>query len=374
MQKFDKTVLIFEPQISGHHLEYIHHIYTGATKCPETIFIIAVPERFTSVKDKFSWIESENIQIELLNNETLNNKLNIIRQLIRLYNKFKPQEVFFITLMWLMPFLALFIFTPVKLSGIIYNIYLYGWKNSSIFSKAKNALLYSLFTYCRCFKHIFILNDNSAVAVLNKVWHTNKYIYLPDPFVPIDCDQVRNLRSELNINDKKIVYLHFGAMSERKGTLDIFNMVENTPSEQLSNYCLIFAGKIGNDIKQQFYAYYEKWKNKIQIIIEDDFVDYERIGSYLITCDAVLLPYKYVNLSSGVIGYCAQFNKPAIATNKGLIGKLIRKNQLGLGINNYSSLSLKFSIINGSRYCQKRSEELFTSTIVIADNNYASHK
>ena len=365
MRKHEKIVLIFEPQISGHHLEYIHHIHTGATKCPKTKFIFAVPERFTSVKDKFSWIEADNITIELLDNNALNNKLKIIRLLFRLYKKFKPQEVFFITLMWLMPFLALFSFAKVKLSGIIYNIYLYNWKTSSILGKAKNALLYSLFTYCRCFKHIFILNDNSAVAVLNKVWHTNKYIYLPDPFVPIDCDQVRNLRSELNINDKKIVYLHFGAMSERKGTLDIFNMVENTPSNELDKYCIIFAGKVGNDIKQQFYAYYEKWKNKIQIIIEDDFVDYERIGSYLITCDAVLLPYKYVNVSSGVIGYCAQFNKPAIATNKGLIGKLVRKNKLGRVINCFKSLSYAPIKINDNYYCNERTSVRFYTTITM---------
>lgn len=363
MRKHEKTVLIFEPQISGHHLEYIHHIHTGATKCPKTKFIFAVPERFTSVKDKFSWIEADNITIELLDNNALNNKLKIIRLLFRLYKKFKPQEVFFITLMWLMPFLALFSFAKVKLSGIIYNIYLYNWKTSSILGKAKNSLIYSLFTYCRCFKHIFILNDNSAAAVLNKVWHTDKYIYLPDPFVPIDRNKTTDLRESLNISKQKIVYLHFGAMSERKGSLDIFNMIENTPSNELDKYCIIFAGKVGTDIKEHFYNKYHTLKDKIQIIVEDDFVDYERIGSYLVTCDAVLLPYRYVNLSSGVIGYCAQFKKPAIAPNKGLIGKLVQKNQLGIVVNSFNTLKLNFCKPIGINYCSDRSVDKFFNTI-----------
>lgn len=364
MQESNKTTLIFEPTLSGHHLEYIHHIYTGAAKSPETKFIFAVPKTFVSVKDKFIWNETQNINFHLIDDNLLNTKLSTIRLLFGLYRKYKPSEIFFITIMWFMPFLALFAFTSAKLSGIIYNIYLYDWKTSSFASKAKNAFLYALFTHCPCFKHIFILNDHSATAVLNKVWHTNKYVYLPDPFVPIDSDRVRDLRSELNINDEKIVYLHFGAMSGRKGTLDIFRMIENTPENDLKNYCVIFAGKVGNDINQQFYTNYNRWKDKIQIIVEDAFVDYERIGSMLITCDAVLLPYKYVNLSSGVIGYCAQFGKPAIATSKGLIGKLVRKNKLGITIDDFNTLNGFDFTPHTNRYCIERTVDKFAQTII----------
>lgn len=359
----DKTILIFEPQITGHHLEYVHHLYIGATKYPDRNYVFALPEKYLSVKDKFDWPVAENISFELMNDDRLNSKRIVIKQLFCLYRKYNPTEIFFITIMWLMPFLALFSFAKVKLSGIIYNIYLYNWKTSSILGKAKNVFLYSLFTFCRCFNRIFILNDKSAAIVLNKVWRTNKYIYLPDPFVPIDCKNVRNLRQELDINREITVYLHFGAMSERKGTLDIFNMIENTPTNELDKYCIIFAGKVGGDIKEEFYSRYELLRDKIQIILEDDFVDYERIGSYLVTCDAVLLPYKYVNVSSGVIGYCAQYNKPAIAPNKGLIGKLVRKNQLGIVVNSFNTLKLNFCKPIGINYCFDRSVDKFFNTI-----------
>lgn len=356
--------MIFEPTLTGHHLEYLHHLHTGAAKHHQRNFVFAVPKSFDSVKDKFSWQEAQNIEFHFIDDVLLGSKLSTIRQLIRAYRTHHPAEIFFITIMCFMPILMLFSLTSVKLSGIIYNIYLYGWKTSSFASKAKNAILYALFTHCRCFKHIFILNDRSATAVLNKVWHTCKYVYLPDPFVPIASDNITNLRTQLGIDNGKKVFLHFGAMSARKGTLDVFRMIENTSTADLQNYCVIFAGKVGNDINQQFYTNYNRWKDKIQIIVEDAFVDYERIGSMLITCDAVLLPYKYVNLSSGVIGYCAQFGKPAIATSKGLIGKLVRKNKLGITIDDFNTLNGFDFTPHTNRYCIERTVDKFAQTII----------
>lgn len=366
MSKSKNTRLIFEPKISGHHLEYIHHIYIGASQNVDENYIFVLPKAFINVRDKFEWPKANNIEFRFFDNASLNSKRKILSSLFRFYKSILPQEIIFIELMWFMPILVLFSFTNVKISGIIYNIYLYGWKSFNLVQKTKNAILYWLFSHCSCFKNIFILNDNSAAQALNKIWKTNRFKYLPDPFVPIDSNKTTNLRESLNISEQKIVYLHFGAMSERKGTLDIFKMIENTPSCNLEKYCIIFAGKVGDDIKEQFYNKYHSFKDKIQIIPEDDFVDYERIGSYLITCDAVLLPYHYVNVSSGVIGYCAQFGKPAIATNKGLIGKLVRKNRIGKLVNTFITLENIDCTPISSNYCITHTYQSFFDTLLNA--------
>lgn len=366
MSKYKNTRLIFEPKISGHHLEYIHHIYIGATARDDENFVFVLPEAFHKVKDKFEWPEAKNIKFCFIENASLSSKRRILQSLFRYYRSILPLEIIFIELMWFMPLLVLFSFSDVKISGIIYNIYLYGWKSFNLAQKTKNAVLYWLLSHCGCFKNIFILNDNSAAQALNRIWKTNRFKYLPDPFVPIDSNKTTDLRESLNINKEKIVYLHFGAMSERKGTLDIFKMIENTPSCNLEKYCIIFAGKVGDDIKEQFYNKYHSLKDKIQIIVEDDFVDYERIGSYLITCDAVLLPYHYVNVSSGVIGYCAQFGKPAIATNKGLIGKLVRKNRIGKLVNTFITLENIDCTPISSNYCITHTYQSFFDTLLNA--------
>ena len=355
--------LIFEPNLNGHHLEYLHHIYSRASVEHENQFIFAVPESFHNLRDKFDWNKAENIYFIYLSENKLQNKLKTNIELLKIILKHQPENTFLISLIWYMPFIVFLLFLGTKISGIIYNIYLYEWKYSNWKTKVKNTILYTLLSKCPNISNLFILNDSSSVCVLNKIWKTRRFKYLPDPFVSINTNKSHFLRRELGIGNNKTIFLHFGAMSARKGTLQIFNMIENTNVHTLENICVIFAGKVGKDIKEQFYNKYNLLKDKVKIIIDDEFIDYERIGSYLLTCDYVLLPYTYTSLSSGVIGYCAQFNKPAIGPNRGLLGKLIRKNRLGLVLDRFESFDNLHCQYKENEYCKKRSVDVFTNII-----------
>lgn len=356
--------LIFEPNLKGHHLEYLHHLYVGACKNQDCCYVFAVPHQFNDVKNKFLWKPALNIDFFYLRDDKLSYKKDVLIQLYKCIKKIKPKVTILVSIMWFMPYLILFSSMGTKFHGIIYNIYLYDWKNATIMQKVKNYFLYTLYSKFSCFQKLYILNDNGAAHVLNKVWNTNRFHYLPDPFLPINSDKSYDLHQELNIDKNKKVFLHFGAMSMRKGTLDIFSMIENTNPEILGNYCLIFAGKVEDDIREKFYEMYHALKAKIQIIIEDDFVDYERLGSLLLTCDVVLLPYRYVNVSSGAIGYCAQFQKPAIVFNKGLIGKLVRRYHLGMAIDEFKTLDELNCRVKQSGYCEKRSPSAFSEELL----------
>lgn len=357
-------VLIFEPNLNGHHLEYLHHIYVGAARDNNNQYIFAVPECYHNIKEKFSWETSENICFIYIDEKKLNSKFKTILELFKIILKTKPRYTFLISLVWFMPFIVLFPILKTKFSGIIYNIYLYEWRCSNWKRKVQNIILYTLLSKSPNIDTLFILNDLTSVCVLNKIWKTKRFKYIPDPYVPIDTHNIYSLRNELGIDNSKKVILHFGAMSARKGTLQIFKMLENTDIQTCEGLCIIFAGKIGNDIKKQFYEKYNLLKDKVNIILEDDFINYERIGSYLLTCDYVILPYEYTNVSSGVIGYCAQFNKPAIGPNKGLIGKLIRKNRLGIVVDKFESFQNLDTQYQENEYCKERSISVFTNIIL----------
>jgi hypothetical protein len=55
-----KKILIFDVEVSGHHLEYLHHIYSLATQSKDT-YIFCLPKEFNNVKSQFEWKKCDNI-------------------------------------------------------------------------------------------------------------------------------------------------------------------------------------------------------------------------------------------------------------------------------------------------------------------------
>ncbi|MDA3779626.1 MAG: glycosyltransferase, partial [Bacteroidales bacterium] len=246
------------------------------------------------------------------------------------------------------------------------------WKEVSILKKMQDALKYFLFVKMRVFNKIFILNDSASAKYLNKKFNTNKFKFLPDPYVPIGNSDLHNVRNELNIPENKNVYLHFGDLSPQKGTLEILNAIELLSITELDNLCFIFAGRVNKDIKKEFYLKLKTQKKRTHILFFEGFFDYSFLASLCLSCDYMLLPYKRTSQSSGLIGYAAQFNKPVIAPYEKLLGKLIRKYNLGIMIKNLNPLSLASTIkdsnknlnwVNNSNYIEINNVTNFSNAI-----------
>lgn len=342
-----KTTIIFDYSVEGHHLEYLNHLYNFCVNLKGERFIFMVPETFKLVSNKLIWPQSENVKILFIENLDLTNSNGIVksfylcRYLKTQIKKYKATDVFLISLMEFMPFLPLFINKKTKISGIIYLIYLYRWNKSNMLSRISDSVKYVLFSKSDVFKNIFLLNDNIAPIYLNKKFKTTIFKYLPDPFVSLPINELEGLREDLNIDEGKIVCLHFGALTERKGTVDILKAILEVDPEKISRYFFIFAGKINADIKEDFYSLSNEVKTKTEIIIYDDYVDYNFIGSLCMTSDFILIPYKQTDQSSGVICYAAQFQVPVVGPRTGLLGKIIKRNKLGILLDNSSVESIK---------------------------------
>jgi glycosyltransferase involved in cell wall biosynthesis len=361
-------ILIYDLKTEGHHIEYLHHLYVGALHHHDDEFVFAVGKDFEKRSIDFQWDKSKNIKFIYLENEegegnVLRKSWRMNRQLRRTVKEERPDKVFLNTLMNFMPFLPYSV-GKSKVSGIIYSIYLHDLASASRLGKLSNRLKYSLLTRKKSIENVFILNDSDSVEKLNEIWKTDKFKYLTDPYIPFDNADIRDLRNELGIADDKRVIAHLGYLEERKGTLEVLDMIENTSDEECKRYCVVFAGRIDNDIKDRFFNRIEILKNKIQIVTKIEFLPYDFMGSLVYTADKVVLPYRIVNASSGIIGYCAQFKTPVYVPAKGLIGKLVEDFHIGRAVGKFCQLGdLEDVDIKDCNYCESHTVEAFIDDI-----------
>lgn len=337
-----KRILIFDTEVAGHHVEYLHHLLIKARNSQDE-YIFCVSEDFIETKgSEFDWSYGNNVVFKYVNTEKANEEVSMLKKAYRksklLHSVIKSYDVthiFLVSLITFIPFLPLFVPSKTKVSGIIYNIYLYRWKKSSKLLKILDVLKYIVLSYSRCIDRVYILNDAASARVLNRIYKTRKYQFLIDPYVPLQ-DKKESLTAYNWDFSNKNVFFHFGAMTDRKGTLEILESLDLISTEICSNSIFIFAGKVGNDIKDDFYKLVNRYQGKTNLIVLDKFCSYGLIAAISKKANLLLMPYKVNTQSSGIIGYASQFNTPVLASSDGLIGKLVRKFKLGYTINEIS--------------------------------------
>ena len=370
-------ILLLETTIYGHYLEYIHHLHEGLGRYPECEMHLVLPPAFKEEREKYDWMDNARVTISYLSGEELKrvdaggllanswHRAKLLRKYIQML---KPDAVFLISIMSYMPFLPLIVPAKVRVYGILYKLYMYRWKNLSLFRKAFEVIHYYYMTRAKSINGIFVLNDKSAACFLNRKYSSNKYTYLPDPFNKIAYEG-KSLRSELGIGELDTVFLHFGAMTDRKGTLEILDAISLLSDDEKYNKVFIFAGVVSDSIKSQFYHKFKRAETDCRLFLFEGFCTNEKLVDLCVTTDFILCPYKLTDLSSGVLGYAATFNKQVIGPAGGLIGKLIRKYRLGITINEVTPANIAAAIskvkksFTESNYVEHIRVDAFVDTI-----------
>lgn len=350
--------ILFETKTTGHHIEYIHHLYMMILKKKENDYIIVVPEDFKMRCKQYEWPVANHIRfdfvplekIDKLQNTNLLTSSYRRSKLLHYYvRKYQATDVLLVTFMHFIPFLPLLIPKKVNVTGIIYKIYLYEWKSYSILRKILEIIKYKIITANNCVKNVLILNDNSAAHALNRLYDTQKFKYLVDPYNEIHYIP-KDIRNELNIPSGNKIFLHIGSMNRRKGTLKVLHAMSLLSDDVTSNVSLVIAGIVCEDIKKEFYELLANAKSSCQIIVFDKYCSKEFIADLCQTCDFILIPYGNTAQSSGIIAHAAYYKKPVIGPCGGLIGKLIRKYKLGISLKNSDITCIVKSIETVSPY------------------------
>lgn len=338
-------ILVFNISLSGHFLEYFHHLYMEAVNRHEIKFVFAYPTEDENQLSKMEWPKTDNVELLAVND--LNIKTNNIRRsyllsksLGRMVKQIQPDRVILIDFVSFLPFLPLFVHRT-KVYGIRYGIYLYTWKSDKFAKRCADVLKNIIIKRSKVISKIFVQADHASAVYLNRLYKTNKFDYICDPVVSINNENVHNLRKELNIPDDKILVLHAGDMSNRKGSLCYLKGLEECPTEVLNRYYFVFAGRVNKQIESRFYEIYKRVCLKTNnIYLETGFLSFERLGSLIYSCDILFLPYLLTDQSSGFVGYASEFKKPAVVINSGLLSKIVRKYKLGYIIPDASPSSI----------------------------------
>lgn len=348
----EKRILVFETHVGegGHHLEYLNHLYKKAVSTSDTSFVFVVPEQFEKTKVRFEWPQCNNVTFDYINDNRVSELRQysglkycyLVSKLAKYYiNKHKANEVFLISLINFVLFLPYMISRKAQISGILYYVYLYDWVKLGWKKRIEQILMFLVMTRKKNFGKLYVLNDSSAVAYLNKLYKTDRFSYIPDPVAFSDLPNGSST-SHMSLPQDTKVFLQCGMMSGRKMTLQILEMIMALPEEE--KLFFLFTGKIQNDIKEKFYHLYPIAKEKHNIFVKDCHLSYEEMSYFLNISDCVFILYDNAAQSSGFLGHAALHRKPVIAYNEGMIGKLVRKYHLGFTVSGEGPENLSHDI------------------------------
>ena len=89
----------------------------------------------------------------------------------------------------------------------------------------------------------------------------------------------------------KNIFIHFGGLAERKGTLDILQSINNLSLDEQQKYAFVFAGRVGADIRNEFYKTIDNLGENVTVVIKDEFCSYDFIDALCKAVTAILMPY-----------------------------------------------------------------------------------
>ncbi|MDF1690466.1 MAG: glycosyltransferase [Cycloclasticus sp.] len=123
-------------------------------------------------------------------------------------------------------------------------------------------------------------------------------------------EDVLPLFPEISRDD--FVVLFFGHIETRKGILEYLATSEILMNEPAIKF--VVAG--GNSLSGEFSETFNTYKNKSNVVIEDQRIPLEQVQDYFTLAHVVIVPY-LEGTTSGVVKLAMAFDKPVIATDVG---------------------------------------------------------
>ncbi|SHJ70801.1 Glycosyltransferase involved in cell wall bisynthesis [Maribacter aquivivus] len=339
--------LIFDIAITGHHSEYIEHLvnYLESQVLINDIYYFVIHpellERFPRIKDKSR--ENNKINFVPISKEELRGVVSV--------KKIKNSLAQFKIMNHYAKILDIDHVISLDFHSIKYGVLLKkpAFTISSIlflqfFRLPKKTLNEKMEYYKRYFiikwavankqiKNVFVLNDDRTVDFMNKEFNTNCFQILPDPIPVLKPLESFNINKYYNISPGRKIFLHIGSLGDRKGTNEVIESTFCLDEDVQRSIAIVLVGKASFlEDEKKYHAKMRLVQNKteVQIIWDNQFVTREMMKSLFDNCDAVLLPYKNAEFSSGILGHAAASRKTVIATGAGLIQELVNKYNLGI--------------------------------------------
>ena len=162
----------------------------------------------------------------------------------------------------------------------------------------------------------------------------DKVQHLPDPVVAPDAltsgDWDRTL--EPRWPERRVRFLLFGALTERKGVFQLLDALRILPSDVAAKTAVLLAGVPGSHVRGRLWdemravtdAQPDLW-----LELEARYLTTDELTAAVLSCDVVLAPYQRFVGSSGVLFWAAASRRPVLTQDYGLVGRLTREWAIG---------------------------------------------
>ena len=378
----DRKLMLFDLSIYGHHPSYIQHFisYWSQQELPGSLNIIVSQKFFQEHSDvvkQSAELKREDInfiaisQEEEANLKPRNSSINRNLLAFQEWELFcKYAELLKATqglIMYLDPYLlplAVGMQSPCSFSGIYFrptfhypsfSSYIPSWKNR--LQQWREKFILNRVVRNSQLKTLFCL-DPFVVKHINNFKSKTRTIHLPDPVsleTTKDEYQLNNLRQRLKIKPGQKVFLLFGALNGRKGIYQLLEAIQLLPSALCEQMCLVFVGEANPTDKALIQSKVAATcqAQPVQIIQHYEFVPEQDVQVYFQLADVVLAPYQRHVGMSGILLLAAAANKPVLSSNYGLMGEMVRLNQLGIAVDS----TVPEEIAKGLQHCLVASPE-----------------
>ena len=177
----------------------------------------------------------------------------------------------------------------------------------------------------------------------------------------ISKSEIAEFKNKFKVPTDKQIFLNFGYLDDRKGMEVFIDACATLPIEALAKICLLLAGPVPE--------YYEKIIEaklaqvpELEVIRCYGYLPAREVQICFEISDVVLILYQdFLNMSSVLIR-ATMANKPTFATQTGMIGELVSRNNVGVTVDATSvsevANELNAIINNGISYSEDNLKQL----------------
>ncbi len=397
-------LVCFDLSVYGHHPHYIQHLIKGwqQTQPPGTLYFVVSPEFLTAHADvvdqsrdnpsiQFVAISPQEQNALKPRNSGLNRNLRNFQEW-RLFARYAKQLKANHALMLyldtcLLPMAAGLPF-PCPVSGIYFrptfhypsfghhpqNLRdrLQRWREQLILHRALRHPCTRTLLSLDPFAPQYIVSPRPSVSV----------VPLADPVEVSRRTHTVNteLREQLGVERDRLVFILFGALTDRKGIYTLLESLETLPNEVCQKICLVLLGEASDQNRPRIQAQVSALRKHrpLQILERYEFVEESVLHQHIAMSDVVLALYqKHVGMS-GILLQAALHEKPVLSSDYGLMGEIVRCYELGLtvdstkpaaivaGITQYveSPATVKVNVQKMEELIYQNSSDIFAKTIL----------
>jgi glycosyltransferase involved in cell wall biosynthesis len=353
--------MIYDLEVTGHHAYYIRHLlrYWNRNKLPGQLYILVSPsfmEQHSDVVAMAETADSNCAQFTPISHEEFvqlkSQRFGIKRMLDewRILNQYAVKlGISHCLIMYFDPFqlpLAFGLKASCSLSGIYFKPAFHykslGFDQPSLRETVRWQIKEWLFRKALqqpSLRSVFCLDPFAVTYLKRRIISRVDIVPLADP-IPLaeigSALQVANLREALAVEADRRIFLLFGSLSllERKGVFQLLEAATLLPLEVAKQICLLIVGRLEGEKRDLVEARVTAVRSAhpVQIILVNEFVQEEEIQTYFHLSDVVVAPYQRHIGMSGVLIRSAAAQKPILAPDFGLLGKVVHQYKLGLPV------------------------------------------